>query len=108
MNGYLEPLGRFFEQGGPVTWAILGTSVLMWTLILERYWFYMVRLPIERRSLDGQWNRVKQTSPRLKQRIRETLLAAQAVHIRRFLSPYPYPHGGAALIGTVGHRDRHD
>jgi biopolymer transport protein ExbB len=33
------------EQGGGVLWAIFSTCLLMWFLILERYWFIRVIFP---------------------------------------------------------------
>jgi biopolymer transport protein ExbB len=35
----------FIELGGPVIWALLGTSLLMWFLILERTWFIRFSWP---------------------------------------------------------------
>lgn len=31
--------------GGPVMWPLLVVSILLWTLILERYWFLLYILP---------------------------------------------------------------
>ena len=49
----LEAIIRWIEQqgenvielGGPVMWPLLLVSVWLWTLILERYWFILYRLP---------------------------------------------------------------
>ncbi len=40
MGQPFEALMTFVERGGPVFVAILFLSVVMWTLILERYWYY--------------------------------------------------------------------
>lgn len=32
---------RVIEQGGPILWVLFGVMVLLWTLILERYWFHL-------------------------------------------------------------------
>lgn len=32
---------RVIEQGGPILWVLFGVMVLMWTLILERYWIHL-------------------------------------------------------------------
>jgi biopolymer transport protein ExbB len=31
--------------GGPVMWPLVASSLLLWTLILERYWFFLHTLP---------------------------------------------------------------
>ncbi|MVF23841.1 MotA/TolQ/ExbB proton channel family protein [Methylocaldum sp. BRCS4] len=39
------------DLGGPVMWPLLAVSLLLWTLVLERYWFFLRTLPrfLERR-----------------------------------------------------------
>lgn len=57
-----EPFLSFFQKseqhvedlmdlGGPVMWPLLAVSLLLWTLVLERYWFFLRTLPrfLERR-----------------------------------------------------------
>lgn len=98
----LEPLWRFFEQGGPVTWAILAASVLMWTLILERYWFFFVRLPRERRRTEALWQGLAHASRKLKGRSRDTLIAAHALSIQRFLPAIRTLTAVLPLLGLLG------
>lgn len=38
--------GNVMELGGPVMWPLLLVSFWLWTLILERYWFMLYRLPL--------------------------------------------------------------
>jgi biopolymer transport protein ExbB len=40
------------DLGGPVMWPLLAVSLLLWTLVLERYWFFLRTLPrfLERRA----------------------------------------------------------
>lgn len=33
------------DLGGPVMWPLLAVSLLLWTLVLERYWFFFVVCP---------------------------------------------------------------
>lgn len=60
---YKEGLAALFEQGGTTLWAILFASVLLWILILERYWFHWRELPYLRGRLLGQWQNDKSTVP---------------------------------------------
>ncbi|BBA35826.1 MotA/TolQ/ExbB proton channel family domain protein [Methylocaldum marinum] len=39
---HIEDLMDF---GGPVMWPLLAVSLLLWTLVLERYWFFLHALP---------------------------------------------------------------
>jgi len=54
MNDFdLQAIIRWSEQqsesvmdlGGPIMWPLLLVSIWLWTLILERYWFLLYRLP---------------------------------------------------------------
>ena len=46
----------FFETGGWVLWVIFVTTVLMWTLIIERIWFYRSALPGEVKEIFEIWH----------------------------------------------------
>ncbi|WP_348672176.1 MotA/TolQ/ExbB proton channel family protein [uncultured Abyssibacter sp.] len=37
------PIRGFLDAGGPVLWALLPLTVLLWTLILERFWYLGMR-----------------------------------------------------------------
>lgn len=52
----LESIRGFIEIGGDVLWAIMAVLLLMWTLIIERYWYLFRVLPGERRDLIDRWN----------------------------------------------------
>ncbi len=104
MDAYtlLESLWRFFEQGGPVTWAILGASTLMWTLILERYWFYLIRLSAERHRAEILWHEFDHAPSILKRRGRDILIAAHGLQIRRYLPSIRTFTGVLPLLGLLG------
>ncbi len=97
-----DQLWRFFDLGGPVTWAILGASLLMWTLILERYWYYLGSLPGERRKLVARWSEMRDTDRRLRSRLRQLLLDAQALHLRRYLGTIRTLSATLPLLGLLG------
>jgi biopolymer transport protein ExbB len=46
-----DGLASLFEQGGATLWAILFASILLWILILERYWFHWRELPALRDAM---------------------------------------------------------
>lgn len=41
--------------GGPVLWAIAAVSVLLWSLILERFLFFWFAFPRELRRVETHW-----------------------------------------------------
>ncbi len=48
-----------FEQGGIILWLIFALSILMWTLILERYVFLKNGLPKLREELLTSWKQAR-------------------------------------------------
>ncbi|MBR9827265.1 MAG: MotA/TolQ/ExbB proton channel family protein [Oceanospirillales bacterium] len=38
-------LAGFFNAGGPVLWALMAVSLVLWTLLLERLWFRWIDFP---------------------------------------------------------------
>jgi len=51
----MEGMSALFEQGGVTLWAILFASVLLWILIIERYWAHLRELPGLRAELHEEW-----------------------------------------------------
>ena len=54
-TNYTDGLATLFEQGGLILWAILFASILLWILIIERYWYHRSQLPMFRHDLRQQW-----------------------------------------------------
>lgn len=74
----LAPIWDLLQQAGPVVWAILAASVLMWTLILERYWFLLVVWPRRHGELVADWLAGRSgLAKALVRRQRATLIADQ-------------------------------
>ena len=48
-------MASLFEQGGLTLWAILLASILLWVLIIERYWFHWREMPRIRARLHDEW-----------------------------------------------------
>ena len=59
---YLDGLSNLFDQGGGTLWAILLASILLWVLIVERYWAHRYELPGFREKLRGEWTAYKDSA----------------------------------------------
>lgn len=52
-----QHIEELIALGGPVMWPLLGVSLLLWTLVLERYWFLLHSFPdYAERSLPATWS----------------------------------------------------
>lgn len=50
-----QQVQQLIDQGGVVLWAIFGTCLLLWFLILERFWFLRVTFPRRLQHLVTHW-----------------------------------------------------
>lgn len=50
-----EWFAAFIDAGGDILWAILAVTVLLWTLILERLWFYSRVFPRRHEAWVRAW-----------------------------------------------------
>ena len=98
----LERIGDFMQAGGPVLWVILGTSFLMWTLIVERYWYLRVNHPRYARGVVGEWKARDDRSSWYAHRIRELLISEVELRLRRALALLQTLVALCPLMGLLG------
>ncbi len=55
MNGVVESFRLFMETGGTVLWLILLLSIVLWSLIIERFLFFYTTYPQLRRRWLDEW-----------------------------------------------------
>lgn len=55
MTAWFEPLAGLIEAGGPVLVAIAGVAMLLFSLGLERWWFFRFHYHPARRALVARW-----------------------------------------------------
>lgn len=79
-------LGELFAQGGAVMPWILFLSLIMWALILERYWFLAVEYPRLFTMVQHEWSRRSEYRSRTARRLRALKIAMLAMQARRNLT----------------------
>ncbi|MBR9813473.1 MotA/TolQ/ExbB proton channel family protein, partial [bacterium] len=98
----LEPwqkIERFLDAGGPILWSLLPITALLWTLMLERYWYIRRIHPKTRKALAAEWQARPERHSRAAHRIREELISV--VH-DRLVSPLPIMTTLIALCPMMG------
>ena len=68
-------LRSFFELGGPVLFFILIATTVMWTFIIERYWFFSRVMPGLKRDVVEEWESRRDTTSWHAHRIRDLLIS---------------------------------
>lgn len=90
------------ESGGMVLWLILLTSVVMWTLIIERYVFVYLLHPRLIKSTIKQWHQRTERRSWYAQKIREGMIAESAALLRRYLMPIRTLTVALPMLGLLG------
>ncbi len=98
----LESIRDFMETGGWVLWPILFTSLLLWTLIVERYWYLGFVYPRQLRSLVEQWMAREDRSSWYARKQREALISDLALRLDRSLGLIKTLIALCPLLGLLG------
>jgi biopolymer transport protein ExbB len=88
-----QHIEELLELGGPVMWSLLAVSVLLWTLVLERYWFLI-------RTFPALINNQKQHSPAFK--ADPVALAEIILALNRHLNLIKTLSGILPMLGLLG------
>ena len=78
-------LREFFEAGGPVLWGILLVTMIMWTLIIERFWYFKNLMPALSDKALNQWSNISNKGDWFSMRIRDQIISEVSGETRKFL-----------------------
>jgi biopolymer transport protein ExbB len=99
-----ESVRSFIATGGNVLYVVAFALLLMWVLMVERYWFLTATFPKMRDQIIANWDSRADTTSWYAHRIRETwisetneLLEKRMITIRTLVAMCPL----IGLLGTV-------
>ena len=95
-------LRSFFEAGGNVLWVILLVTILMWTFIIERLWFFTRVLPKRLEETSRLWHDRDDTTSWFAGRIRDQMISEVSVETRQFLLLIKTLMAILPLLGLLG------
>jgi len=98
----LEAIRGFIELGGDVLWAIMFVLLLMWTLILERYWFLLRVYPKARRDVMRIWSERQDHRSWHARRVKEQLVSSVRLKLRRNVALIQTLVAICPLLGLLG------
>ena len=96
------PIRDFFEAGGDVLFGILFVTILMWTLIIERIWFYYFVLPGKVKEIEGRWNDRADTFSWFARQVRQQMVSEIGVECRQYLQIIKALMAILPLLGLLG------
>lgn len=95
-------LRDYFEAGGNVLWPILFTTILLWTMIIERWWYMLLVYPRRRNEAIAGWEARSDTTSWYARRIREKTLSEMGIEMRRGVPLIKTLVGLIPLLGLLG------
>ena len=98
----LPEIRDFFEAGGPVLWGILLVTTIMWTLIIERFWFFQYLLPVRRHQAISEWEAIDNKGNWFSRRIRDQIISQVSVDTKKFLLTIETMMQILPLLGLLG------
>ncbi|WP_376692681.1 MotA/TolQ/ExbB proton channel family protein [Wenzhouxiangella sp. EGI_FJ10409] len=102
LANFFESIRAFIELGGDVLWAILVVLLMMWTLILERFWYYFRVLPARRKDILDLWQERKDHQSWHASRIREELISQLSVEMKGNVRTIQTLIAICPLLGLLG------
>jgi len=104
LRGPLAPVGDLLDQGGPFVGWILLCGFVMWTLVIERSWYFALVLPKDAKRTVETWKARTDHSSWCARQIRQAMVSrvnaamTASLPLLRVLVPLSPLLG---LIGTV-------
>ena len=95
-------LRGFFELGGPVLYAIFAVTVVMWSLIVERLWYFFRVLPQEMQSARLIWSTGRRDGSWSASSVRRLILSEVGLNAERNLRLIQTLMQVLPLLGLLG------
>jgi biopolymer transport protein ExbB len=92
----------FLDSGGPALWMILLGSLLLWWLILERYWFLRCDFPLLLDHIKRRWDPYRHRNSGYSRRLRAALLNEMNQSAGRSLDSISILTQVLPLLGLLG------
>lgn len=92
----------FFERGGPMLYALLLVAILLWTMVVERLWFYYFSFPRLARGWREEWRARQDRSSVRAHRIREGIISQARIALEAGVGQIGSLVAICPLIGLLG------
>jgi biopolymer transport protein ExbB len=102
MNGVVESFRLFMETGGAVLWLILLLSVLLWSLIIERFLFFYMTYPRLRRQWLDEWGERRDKKSWYARSIRDYMISQARMRLGATVPVIKTLIGLCPLLGLLG------
>ncbi len=92
----------FLDSGGPLMWVLFLLSLLLWSLIIERYWYFTWGHPRQLSEMQKAWRDRKERTSWFAAKVRQAMIADVKLHLHRYLSLIKSLIAVCPLLGLLG------
>jgi biopolymer transport protein ExbB len=97
-----EVIRDFLESGGQVLFLILLATLLLWSLIIERYWYFWKVHPDEAKALIQDWLTRDDKASWKAHKIRDSLIAQRSIKLGQSIGFIKTLVAICPLLGLMG------
>lgn len=98
----LDAINQFIDTGGPVLWVILLVSLFLWTLILERYWYFKFTYHSRVANWAAEWAQRDDKRSWFARRIRSAIISEAKIELNSTLPLISTLIAMCPLLGLLG------
>lgn len=98
----VDVIRDFLERGGNVLWLIFFTLVLLWGLIIERFMYFKVEFPGDRKKTIEDWQARNDHSSWYAHKIRQAKISVISTKLNRNISVIKMLVALCPLMGLLG------
>lgn len=102
LTNNLFQIQLLMENGGNVLWLILFASLLMWTLIIERYLFMYLIHPRQVKSMISEWQSRQDKRSWFAHQIRQGVITENRLALSRYLMSIRTLTVALPMLGLLG------
>ncbi|MEE8119253.1 MAG: MotA/TolQ/ExbB proton channel family protein [Gammaproteobacteria bacterium] len=95
-------LQGFFDAGGPVLYVVLLITILLWTFIIERLWYFWKIHPSAMRGVIKEWESREDRDSWYARRIRDRMISEISIEVNRFVLFIKTLIAILPLVGLMG------
>jgi biopolymer transport protein ExbB len=90
------------NAGGFVIWVILAVSIVLWSLLFERYLFFWIDYPKLKNTILNQWQKRIDKNTWHSEKIRELLIAEANLNLNKSMLLIKSLIGLCPMLGLIG------
>ena len=102
MEFVLERIGDFMTAGGDVLKLIFAVTLAMWTLIIERAWYFRLQFPKDAKAVLDAWQAREDQESWNAQQIRHLMISETSIDLNRSLQMSQTLVAVCPLLGLLG------